>query len=421
MSIRTYLFISLASLVLLISAFLSFQSAKIFIGAFQVASEDFMYELGHEFPKNQLTQQNVIDFHITTEWAQVPRQIKEQFPSPQIELDRIHTRFIDWNYISPPNRIYSLMVVETEQKLVYVSRFKENFREEIAQEHPDEMFIDPMVIIIAVGIAFFILFVVTLFFVFRKIAKPMESLQSWANQLTLDNLNKERPSFRFKELNALAALIHDNFSSLASSVEREQKFLSYASHELRTPIAVLRSNCSLLEKVNANPSDKERAIRQRINRASLTMKSMTETLLWLSRDEDMDMPIESIDLGQTLKQVNDELAYLIAGKDITVTVDDRANTIFVPRVPVTLILNNLLRNALQHTQKGRVIVTQSDYQVTITNIETKPLSPNHSNELGFGLGTQLIESLIARFNWEYHKEIDDNSYCVTVVFANEKP
>ncbi len=417
MSIRTYLIVSLASLVLLISAFLSFQSASIFIGAFHMASEDIMLKLSDEYPKNGLTEQRVLNYHITTDWDKVPAQIKQHFPEPPAEEEELHTRFIDWNYISPPNHIYSLVLVKRDGMTIYVSKFKENLRQEIVDEHDDGFFIDPMLVIILVGIAFFVLFVITLLFVFKKVAQPMESLREWANQLTIDNINQPLPAFRFKELDALATLIHNNFNSLAASVEREKKFLSYASHELRTPIAVLRSNCALLEKVNATPSDKERMIRERINRASLTMKSMTETLLWLSRDDVDDMPIESVNLGAIVEQSYEELSYLIAGKSINVTVNVDDTQLRLAKTPATLVINNLIRNALQHTQQGTVELSLENDCLRITNTESANNEEQFTSELGFGLGNQLIQNLITRFNWQFEKEIIDNQYRVTVHFS----
>ncbi|MCG7531910.1 sensor histidine kinase [Psychrobium sp. MM17-31] len=418
MSIRTYLFASLAGLVLLISAFLSFQSAKIFIGAFQMASEDIMIELGLDYHSGKITEPQVLDYYITSDWQQVPSQIKRHFPSPELKPFTLHTRFIDWNYISPPNHIYSLVVVKKEGSAVYISRYKENLRDEIAKEHPDEFFIDPMVMIILIGSGFFILFLVTLWFVFKKVARPMESLRDWASNLTIDNINEPLPAFRFKELNELATLIHHNYSSLTASVERERKFLSYASHELRTPIAVLRSNCSLLEKVNASPSDKERLIRERINRASLTMKSMTETLLWLSRDEAEEMPTDDIELGQLIEQSFDELNYLTAGKSIEVAIERDDSVINLATTPVTLVVNNLIRNALQHTQQGTVAIHQANDKIIITNVETAGTHQQFVSELGFGLGNQLIQNLINRFGWKFDKQVTDNQYRVMVKFSS---
>lgn len=420
MSIRTYIFVLLTSLVLLISALLSFQSAKLFIGAFQMASEDFMYELGQHYPENSLTEQVVLDYHITTDWAAVPAQIRAHFPTKPLQNDELNTEFVDWNYISPPNHIYSLMMTIRDDKQVFVSRYKENIHQEIKDEHSDEMFIDPMLAIIIIGIVFTVIFVITLLIVFRKVAKPMESLQQWASQLTIDKLSRPKPDFRFRELNSLATLMHKNLSAMAESVEREQRFLSYASHELRTPIAVIRSNCSLLEKVNNEPTAKERVIRQRINRASLTMKSMTETLLWLSRDNEFDMPLEKVDLTALIRQAVFDLDYLLSGKEITISLNLDEHILTLPLTPTSLIINNLIRNAFQHTQSGDIVIDQHEQSLSITNHYEMRKNGSDNQELGFGLGTQLISNLIEKFSWHHQIEVINDCYKVSVSFSSTK-
>jgi len=416
MSIRTYIFGLLTSLVLVISVLLSYQSARLFIGAFQMATEDIMYDIGQKYPNNGKSEQQLLDYHISTDWHNVPQKVRVQFSKIPKQTDTLHTKFVDWNYISPPNHIYSLMVTHRDGQTIFISRFNENIHQEIEMEHPDEFFLDPMLLIILIGIGVITIFVVMLLYIFRKIANPMESLQSWANQLTIERINKPRPNFRFKELNSLATLIHNNLSSMADSVEREQQFLSYASHELRTPIAVLRSNCALLEKVNDKPSDKERLIRDRIERASLTMKSMTETLLWLSRDGEIDVPLEPVNIGELIDQTTAELNYLLTGKTVEVVVTHQNTTLLLAKTPVTLVLNNLVRNAFQHTQQGRVEIIQVGNKISIVNHEKIIEQHAIQSELGFGLGTQLVENLIKRFDWHYETYQENNAYHVSVSF-----
>jgi signal transduction histidine kinase len=420
MSIRTYIFALLTSFVLLIAVILSYQSARLFIGSFGMVIEDMMLQIAEEYPNNGKVEQTVLKYHVTTDWQKVPQPVRNYFPVIPKETEQLHSKFVDWAYIAPPKKIYSLLVLNRDGKQVFVSRFKENIHDEMAAEHEDDFVIDPMVIIILVGLSGIIIFILVLLYVFKKIAVPMESLQAWGKQLKLTELGKARPDFRFKELNDLAALIHDNLASVADSVEREQTFLSYASHELRTPIAVMRSNSALLEKVNPYPSEKEREIRDRIQRASFTMKSMTETLLWLSRDGNADMQIESTKLGVLVSNAQTELAYLLAGKNVEVNVCTDQSSVPLAVVPSMIVLNNLLRNAFQHTQCGQVDILQRGSEVIINNIEHDSNDFNGlEEELGFGLGMQLVEKLTTQFAWPFSVSQGQNGYHVTVNFKAE--
>ncbi len=103
---------------------------------------------------------------------------------------------------------------------------------------------------------------------------------------------------------------------MQQSLDREQEFLSYASHELRTPIAVTRTNSELLSKmmtVNNSP-EKQIEVVERIKRASITMTDLTETLLWLNRSEGKSLVTENVQLGELTEQLVHDLDYLLEGK-----------------------------------------------------------------------------------------------------------
>ena len=418
MSIRTYIFALLTSLVLLIAVILSFQSAHLFISSFEMMIEKTMMEVAQEYPEKGKVEQEILGYHVTTDWTKVPQPVRNYFPVIPTETEELHSKFIDWIYIAPPEKVYSLLVVNRDAGQVFISRFNEDTQKTMAEDHDDAFFIDPMVVIILFGLTGIAIFILVLLYVFKKIALPMESLQQWAKQLKLSELDKERPDFRFTELNELATLIHDNLASVADSVEREQAFLSYASHELRTPIAIMRSNSALLEKVNPAPSEKERIIRDRIQRASLTMKSMTETLLWLSREGDSEVPIENIQLGALIKNTQFEVAYLLTGKKVSVNVDVDDIEVPLAKTPAIIVLNNLIRNAFQHTQHGTVEIKQRGNKVIITNVEFDQSDINNTNEeLGFGLGMQLVEKLTNRFGWHYLINHDGEGYQVSISFS----
>lgn len=421
MSLRLYLLAILTTVVLVISALLSYQSVRFFFGGFDRFHSDLMLDIGTDYPTEGLIEQTVLGYHVTTDWSKVPEPVRNVFPQPPSEYGKRFTEYFDWIYIAPPQRAYSVMVLEKPTGLVYVSEYSEDIHQQIEADQQERggWHIDPMLSLVILGFSTIFVFVFVLLTVFKRLAKPVESLQSWASKLTIAEVSQPVPDFKFKELNALAHLIRNNIASEAQAIKREQKFLSYASHELRTPIAVLRTNSTLLEKVNPEPSDKERKIRDRITRASLTMKSMTETLLWLSREETLDMPIEQVAIGQLLQEAEQELSYLLSGKQIEVTLTTDNTSVAAAKVPCQILINNLVRNAFQHTQQGQVAILHQDTQVVIHNIETELKSPDDQEQesLGFGLGMQLVEKLTQQFGWQINSEQLGNEFKVTIKFT----
>lgn len=424
MSLRLYILSILTTVVLLISSLLSYQSVRFFFDGFDIFYSSLMQELGSVYPEGDKDYQEVLDYYITTDWQKLPEPVRRIFKQPPTEYNTNFTEFHDWIYIAPPERVYSVMAVKNndDNKVVYVARYTEQLVAKLKEENARDggrFHIDPMLLLIILGISTIALFVFVVLVIFKRLAKPVESLQNWASTLTIKDVDKSIPNFKFRELNALAELIRKNMASEANVIQREQKFLNYASHELRTPIAVLRTNSSLLEKINPNPSEKERKIRDRISRASLTMKSMTETLLWLSREESIDMPIELLNMGQLLRDAEQELGYLLNGKEIELSIETDSSLVAVAKIPCQILLNNLVRNAFQHTQQGTVSIKHENNQVEIHNVESHSefTEQVQGDSLGFGLGMQLVEKLSEQFGWKITTEQVGNEFKVTIQFS----
>ena len=182
----------------------------------------------------------------------------------------------------------------------------------------------------------------------------------WANgraNWTKNKLQETPPDFYYPELNDLAALIRTSLSSVQESLEREHRFLRHSSHELRTPISVIRNNVELLHKLEAT-SDKKRERReaqaiQRIDRASLTMKHLTETLLWLSRESEAAPRRVEFDLERLILDLVAEARYLLKDKGVEIVVETEPHTVAAAEIPARIVLGNLIRERVSAHLAGR--------------------------------------------------------------------
>jgi hypothetical protein len=73
------------------------------------------------------------------------------------------------------------------------------------------------------------------------------------------------------------------------------------------------------------------------------------------------------------------------------------HSVAAANIPARIVICNLIRNAFQHTWRGKVCITQSGNNVEISNdmLEDNGAEP----DLGFGLGLQLTEQLCAKLGW----------------------
>ena len=152
-----------------------------------------------------------------------------------------------------------------------------------------------------------------------------------------------------------AATLASSFAALLERLKsertREQRFLAYAAHELRTPISALRANLEAA-RLRGTPLGPEGLAR--LHREALRLETFAQNLLALSRAEAGEVRAEDLDLADLAALAYDRFQPLAleGGKELRLEADPapvRAD----PRL-LEQALNNLVANALRHTPKGEI-------------------------------------------------------------------
>lgn len=265
---------------------------------------------------------------------------------------------------------------------------------------------------IALGIAFIVGCIV--WWSLRRISNPIANMNQWAKGLNESNLNKPVPDFVFQELNGFAALVHQSLCSAKSGIEREEQLLRQTSHELRTPISVIRNNVELARKIQSkeNSGNVDKSILDRIDRASLTMKQMTDTLLWLNKDDAHMINRQPLRLDSVIGDIIEPLQYLLQGKEVHLNISLDPVTLSLPETAFRIVIGNLVRNAFQHTQQGDVTISLIDRSVVISNRESA--TDESPTDLGFGLGLKLTEQLVQKLGWSCVTDVQSGVYRVVL-------
>lgn len=120
-----------------------------------------------------------------------------------------------------------------------------------------------------------------------KLFEPIRIMSAQANRLTVNNLHSERLNVEGtkNELKDLANVINAMLDRIETSYESQKQFVSDASHELRTPIAVIQGYANLLNRWGAsNPEVLQESI-EAIQNEARSMQDLVEKLLFLSRHD----------------------------------------------------------------------------------------------------------------------------------------
>jgi len=373
-------------------------------------------DISHDSP------QSVLNFFISARFEQQPEEIRQSFSEQPLRpyvLEKDLKR--DWFFTRPHAARFLVMVPNDNGEMRYVS---------LVFDAPSDVKRRPIwlsheIMSIAIGLAALGIFAGVLLLILRSVSKPVEVLQQWAANLDEKQLDAPIPTFRYQELNVLAALIHNSLQNVKQTLDRERTFVNHASHEIRTPIAVIRSSVELLQRLMENENGKSVNALARIDSASKTMTDLTETLLWLARDDEQNLPYREVEIGKTIHQLSDDLAYLLKGKEVSVHFHIAEQTLNLPDTASRIIIGNVIRNAFQHTHCGSVIITLAGCELTVENTEVNEddsrlagaaehYDAGEQGDMGYGLGLKLITKLTEKLNWAFHAGPSASGYKVTL-------
>lgn len=275
-------------------------------------------------------------------------------------------------------------------------------------------------LLIIIGLGTVVVLTLLAYLLYNLVSKPIFAIEKWAISLDADRIKQDAPDFVFPELNEIAKLMKTSLSTVEESLSREHKFLRHASHELRTPIAVIRNNVELFSKIGScGDYGKQKKLVSRIDRASQNMQDLTETILWLSRDNVTNLSKENFSLEFMVQDLVSDLNYLLGKKNVDLSVKTKNQEVSLPKVPVQIIVANLIRNAFQHSWDGVIFIKQEGYRLSILNPRSCS-SVSGSEDLGFGLGLKLTKELTEKLGWEFIDESTDRFYKVIIVFSREE-
>lgn len=162
------------------------------------------------------------------------------------------------------------------------------------------------------------------------------------------------------ELEPAVASLNRLLMQVTELLEREKRFLSYAAHELRTPLAVLR-----LQADNAvrapDPADRELALRQ-LDRSVVRATRLVEQLLALARLEPgaVRLQADRLDLAAVVRNEIAEIGTMAfdRGQELTFEVDEGKDFhLRADEASLQILLQNLISNAVRHTpERGQIRV-----------------------------------------------------------------
>ena len=382
----------------------------------------------------------------------IAERIENEFNEQKISDEKLAQSIQFWNEIQPVSKIefiqqpllkdslYTVMRQNPYSKKEAIDRFRglktnikindQNYS--LVVETNVEETEETVGYIAIVTLLFFLILVVGFWILNRRFSKKLwQPFQDTLQKLKSFQLNSQKKiqfqdtdTIEFAELNATL----DKLLQHSITTYRNQKeFTENASHELQTPLAILKNKLDILLQSD-DLTERQYHIAEEMNKALIRSSRINKNLLLLAKIENNQFDSsELIRFDTVVLQSMDALQEHFKEKKINVNTDIHSTVEVKGNSGLTeVLINNLLINAIRHTSpEGSIRITLSKSGFEVSNSGEQPLNPDllfkrfsrmSADNRGSGLGLSIVQEICKLQGWTVKYSFENNEHTFLVMF-----
>ncbi|MFT3718278.1 sensor histidine kinase [Pseudorhodoferax sp.] len=247
-------------------------------------------------------------------------------------------------------------------------------------------------------------------FVVQCATRPVRALGQAIEARAADDLSPIRTADVPRELVPLVHAMTSVMGRLQRLLDHQKRFVRDASHQLRTPLAVLKAQVQSARRGDAPPQQALAEIGQTVERAT----ALANQMLAMARVEQLRQQSESevLDLAEAVRAVALDVAPLLAEKELDFSLQAEPVPVRAHRWMLQELARNLLHNAARHSPAGaplRVEVALEDGRPVLRVADSGPGIPDelrqrlftpfaagdvaHGSGLGLAICREIVQAL----------------------------
>lgn len=270
------------------------------------------------------------------------------------------------------------------------------------------------IIILAALPFYFLIMAVGGYIISKNALHPITRIADLAKEIERGDLSRRITGVvSADEVGELADTFNEMLATIEKSFEREKSFASDASHELRTPVAVIMANAEVV--LDSSPEGEIQKSALVILEESNRMNTIIRQLLMLTRglEGQYKLQFENTDINQVIDAVLEQLQGNAESRAISLIDETEERLTFkADQSLITQMTLNLIRNAIEYGRSGGFVKVKATGEggsclITVTDdgvgipLEEQPLIFNrfyrvdHSRDRrGSGLGLSIVKWIV---------------------------
>jgi heavy metal sensor kinase len=226
----------------------------------------------------------------------------------------------------------------------------------------------------------------------RRALRPVDRMTEAARRISAEHLNERlETTGSDDELDRLAATLNEMLGRLDAAFRQIRQFSADASHELQTPLTILRGELEVALRAPRSPDEYQRVLASALEEIERIAR-LVEGLLLLSRADAgvLRMDRQPVDLGKLMAEVSESMQVLAEAHGVAVGCKSVGPiTVQGDRAHLRRLLLNLIDNGIKYTPAGG--------SVTLTLQGDGAWAALRVADTGIGLTREELEQIFQRF------------------------
>jgi signal transduction histidine kinase len=240
--------------------------------------------------------------------------------------------------------------------------------------------------------------------------------------------NENFESAEIFEFNQLNSALNEMVKKLQVDFLQQKEFTENASHEMQTPLAIIKTSVSTLmqsDRLNVLEINELEVIENTVKKLSLLNKTL---LLFTKIENQQFSKSQIVNINEVIKSSLQQYSDFIKIKNIRVSLNLGSDLpISMNPMLADILVSNLLKNAIRHNfEGGEIIISSHENKISFMNSgETLSIHPDEmfirfkkndgSNE-SLGLGLSLVKTILEFYNYKISYSSINSSHQFSIDF-----